>query len=214
MRFVITIFFLFSLNHLFCQAPSESLDKPTVPKFTDVNSELLQLAIQDQWDRGYDMFGGGEVKNLPVLDGRQMADHDEQRHAQVRRMLESGKINTGYEYQLAALIFQHSGKPQDLILAHVLAVTATGKGNNASRYMAAATFDRYLTSIKQAQVFGTQFFRSTKDQKLTMDPFDRSVLSDGERALWCVVPLAEQERILKSTAPGRISVSTEAAGCQ
>lgn len=39
---------------------STELRQPTVPNLPDANPEVLQLAIQDQWDRGNDMFGGGK----------------------------------------------------------------------------------------------------------------------------------------------------------
>lgn len=37
---------------------SDRGERPTVPKLTDVDSDLMRLVVEDQWDRGMDMFGG------------------------------------------------------------------------------------------------------------------------------------------------------------
>jgi hypothetical protein len=47
-----------------------------------------------------------------------------------------------------------------------------------------------------------------------MEPYDRAVLSDSERAVWCVVPLAEQEAILKDLRDGKPMRSTEIPDCK
>lgn len=213
MKYAIVVF-LFLGSTAFPQTDTSSPSGPTVPKLSNVNPEILQLVIQDQWDRGNDMFGNRQVKSPNSVDWKQVSERDEQRHAQVRRMLAEGRIQTGQEYYFAALIFQHSAKAEDLMLGHVLAVTSVGKGYGPGKWLAAATLDRYLTTTKQPQVFGTQFFRSPKDQTWTMDPYDRSVLSDSERAIWCVVPISEQDRILKKANNGNSPASTQVADCR
>ena len=56
------------------------------------------------------------------------------------------------------MIFQHGTKPEDYLLAHVLATAALRKGGAPlAPGLVAATLDRYLQSIGQPQVFGTQF---------------------------------------------------------
>jgi len=79
-----------------------------------------------------------------------------------------------------------------------MAVTAVGKGDGSSKWLAAATLDRYLQSLNQPQVFGTQFRKS--GGAWTMDPYDRTSFSDAIRATWCVIPLEEQESIEKDPA--------------
>jgi hypothetical protein len=191
-------------NPLFCQDVANTAAAPTVPKLPDVNAQLLQLVIQDQWDRGNDMFSGKQVK-VPV--NLNVAERDEQRHAEVRKILAEGKISTAREYFFAALIFQQSSTVADLLFAHVLAVTAMTKGNTNARWMAAATLDRYLWSVKQPQAFGTQFQKGA-DGKWTMEPYDRGAVSDDIRKSWCVVSLAEQEGILKVFQNGGPLAST------
>jgi hypothetical protein len=195
---------------LLAQTPPGPVDSPTVPNQPGVNPEVLRLVIQDQWDRGNDMFGGR--KPAESLNAAEVDKHDVERQAAVRKLLAEGKIQSALDYEFAALIFQHSGKSADLILAHTLAVTAVGKGGRA-KPMAAATFDRYLWSVKQPQVFGTQF-QFGPDRPWTMEPYDRTALTDSMRAVWCVVPLAEQEVILKDLRDGKPLRSTEIPDCK
>lgn len=193
-----------------CQEPTNIIDTPTVPNLPDVNQHLLRLVIEDQWDRGNDMFSGKKAKYSAKVN---VPERDAERQAEVRKILSEGRISTGREYYFAALIFQHSSKPEDLMLAHVLAVTSVTKKNGNAKWMAVATFDRYLWSIKQPQVFGTQFQKDAY-QKWTMEPYNRAAVSDSVRTSWCVVSLAEQEKALKDFQNGGDLTSTQTPDCK
>lgn len=188
------------------QRPSDS---PTVPKLPDANPDVVQLALQDQWDRGNDMFGGRQIAP-PDLHGKSIAGRDEERHAAIRKLLNEGKLRSGTDYWLSALIFQHSAKPQDVILAHILAVTATAKGSANGKWLSAASLDRYLWDINQPQIFGTQFKKDSQG-RWTMQPYASETLSDAERALWCVVPLSRQKTILQAANEGEPLATTSGA---
>lgn len=181
---------------------------PTIPKLKDVNPQILRLVIQDQWDRGNDMFGKGQIKDPRTIQWAEVSKHDRERHAAVRKLLAEGALKSAQDYQFASLIFQHSAVPADLMLAHVLATIAVSKGASHAKWLTAATLDRYLQSIKQPQVFGTQF-RRTPGKPWFMDPYNKAALSDSVRAAYCVVPLATQEEILKkANSGGRITSTT------
>jgi len=47
-----------------------------------------------------------------------------------------------------------------------------------------------------------------------MDPYNRDALPDSERALWCVVPLAQQELLLKNMQTGGLGGPTQIKDCQ
>jgi hypothetical protein len=192
-------------------ANASSVGSPTVPPLKDVNPEILKLVIADQWDRGNDMFGKGQVRSQNTLDWKTIGEHDALRHKIVRELLAADKLKTTNDYSFAALIFQHSGDPSDLMLAHLLSSTAVAMGGDG-KWMMAATMDRYLDSIKQPQIFGTQF--RSDGQHWTMEPYNRTTLTDAERALWCVVPLARQETILKDYQTGKDGASTAIEGCK
>ncbi|MGA2218437.1 MAG: hypothetical protein ABSG51_10150, partial [Terracidiphilus sp.] len=189
------------------------LDSPTIPNLPEVKPEILQLVVRDQWDRGNDMFGGKPRPASSPIDWKAVSERDELRHAAAQKLLAEGKVESAREYFFIALLFQHSGKPEELMLAHVLAVTAASKGYVHAKWMAAATMDRYLQSIKQPQVFGTQFIRDEKGN-WTMEPYARESVSDALRAQWCVVPLAEQEKVLQAYRDGKEGMSTSVVDCK
>lgn len=186
---------------------------PTIPPLRNGNPEVLKLVVEDQWDRGNDMFGKGQVKTQKEIDWKAVALHDNARHQAIRDLLAAKKLKTSSDYDYASLIFQHSGDPSDLMLAHLLSSTSVSMGGNG-KWMMAATLDRYLRSIKQPQIFGTQFFTTDGGHTWTMEPYNRSTLTDAERALWCVVPIVEQEKVLDSMQKGDGRASTGIKGCK
>ncbi len=199
---------LFASALLLAQGPPAT-DSPTVPPLKDVDPEVLRLVIQDQWDLGNDMFGGRQVKKAaPEIWEKNNAE----RHAAIRKLLAEGRIKTGKDYQFAALIFQHSSTPPEYLLAHALAMTAASKGEPHAKWLAAATLDRYLQSVKQPQVFGTQLQRAA-DGTWTFEPFDRTVISDSIRTAWCVISIEEQTQRAKQFETGQI-FNTGTAECR
>lgn len=169
--------------------------------------------MQDQWERGNDMFGGGARPNLKPLDWGVIAEHDKQRHERARQLLAAGKVETATEFSFIALLFQHSGQPDELLLAHVLAQTAAIKGDASAKWLAAATLDRYLLSIKQPQIYGTQLHRN-ENGEWTQEPFARETISDSLRAQSCVISIAEQQQILKINPTGLGGFSTTMKDCK
>jgi hypothetical protein len=204
MRFALAFLFLPSLL-------AQGAASPTIPDLKDVNPDILKLVIYDQWDRGNDMFGDHHPASDAKVDWDAVSKRDSERRDAVRKLLADGKLVTGKDYRFAALILQHSPDTAGYLLAHVLATTAVGKGDDA-RWLAAATMDRYLQSLNQPQVFGTQFRQS--DGTWTMEPFDRQAMSDAIRATWCVVPLAEQELALKDLQSGKPMRGTGIQDCK
>src|SRR3954451_4948512 len=85
--------------------PAES---PTLPHLPDVDPELLRLVVDDQWDRGVDMFSGRQVKMPDTLDVQRIAERDAERRTKARTLLAQGKVRSGREHQFTALLFQHS----------------------------------------------------------------------------------------------------------
>ncbi len=185
------------------QTAQQPLDSPTVPVVNDVRPEILKLVVDDQWDRGNDMFGGRQIKSPAELDWQAIAQRDQQRQSKVRALLRDGQVQTGKEFHYSALILQHSSTTDELALAHVLAVTAVIEGDNTAKWLAAATFDRYRQNQKEPQVFGTQFMVGASDSKWSMEPYDHGAVPDSVRTLWCVVSLSEQREALKNLQSGK-----------
>ncbi len=160
------------------------------------NSELVSIVEADQKDRQAD---------IAKIDWAQVGPRDAERRAKVKQLLDSGKVRTGPDFARASLVFQHGEGSDDILMAHVLAVTALGKGDHDARRMSAVTLDRYLNRIGQPQVFGTQFNTSSIQDptQWTMDPYRSDFISDALRAANCVEPLTEQKKILKDMREGR-----------
>lgn len=122
----------------------------------------------------------------------------------VRGMLEKGTLLSAEDFHDAAFLFQHGEDPRDYLLAHVLAVEAVMRGDAASKWLVAATLDRYLQMIKQPQVFGTQYplgtsagaqaeHRRNTYQGRTQEPFDTQTISASIRKDFCVPDLKQQK---------------------
>jgi hypothetical protein len=110
----------------------------------------------------------------------------------VRELLKDGKLHTGEDFEHAAFIFQHSGTPDDYLLAHTLAMVAVARGRTSALWIGAATLDRYLLNIQQPQIYGTQYQWKNNDPT-TQEPYHRELISDALRRALGVPPLAEQD---------------------
>jgi hypothetical protein len=122
----------------------------------------------------------------------------------VLELIKAGQLATGKDFRQAALVSQHGDGSNDILLAHILEVTALGKGAPEARRMSALTVDRYPTRLGQPQVFGTQFKspNAADPTAWTMDPYDPGLISDALRALNCVGPVAKQREVLEALRRG------------
>ena len=125
--------------------PRTSAQTPQAPATAD-NAELLRLYTADQADRT------GED-----IDWEAVSARDAARQARVKEMLAADVPKTGADFFHAAMVLQHSSKPDDYLLAHELCVIAIGKGFDRARWLAAAAEDRFLMTIGRPQRFGTQY---------------------------------------------------------
>jgi hypothetical protein len=137
------------------------------------------IYVEDQSDR--DAPGGDDTK----LDWGKIMPRDVARQKLVRAMLDAGQLTTGQDYREASFIFQHGFATDDFLLAHILATFALAKGDAESRWISAATLDRYLQRMGKAQVFGTQFTKKDNDP-YTQEPFNRALVPGKLRDGFCV----------------------------
>jgi len=161
-------------------------------------SRVHQLKIEDQSEN---------PGNIPP---EEYYRHGDARRAEIRKLLEEGKITSGEDFSDAALIFQHGQTPEEFLFAHVLAVEALIRGGSADKWIAAATLDRYLHAVNQPQVFGTQYpadkaaGNTPKPQvdprvwnvQRTQQPYDAKLLPDAVRRDFCVPDVSQQEKNL------------------
>ena len=157
---------------------------------TDVsNSEMQQINEQDQKDR--------QLPNEKI-DWVVVSKADAARLAATRKLLAEGKLHTGKDFERASLIFQHSNEANDYLLAHTLAVVALARGQVSAAWMTAATLDRYLQTIHQPQIYGTQ--TDVRQKPATQEPYNRLLISDPLRRMINVPSLATQEELRKQYA--------------
>jgi len=94
-------------------------------------------------------------------------------------------------------VFQHGSTPDDFLLAHTLAMVAAAKGDEEALWIGTATLDRYLHATGKPQVFGTQI-KEKADHTATLEPYNRSLVSDTLRRELGVQPIAAQEGQLQN----------------
>lgn len=90
-----------------------------------------------------------------------------------------------------AYLFQHGETVEGFEIAHDYAKKAVEMGSKVTRWLYAATLDRWLVSQGKKQKFGTQF--KLEDGNWVQGPVDEST-TDEERAEYGVPPLAEQQK--------------------
>jgi hypothetical protein len=119
----------------------------------------------------------------------------------------------------------------DAYLAHILAVEAVVKGDVSSKWISAATLDRYLQAIGQSQVFGTQysdrdfaFIMKHRDDPdalkahkhepgMSLQPYDDKLMPDPLRLDFCVPNRAQQDANLKDFEAGNYPKGILPPGC-
>lgn len=150
------------------------IDRPT-------NAEMTAIYDADQ-----------KARQGPKIDWTVVGPADEQRRVRTQALLDNGALLSGDDFLHAAFVFQHGGKPDDYLKAHLLAMVAVARGQPAALWIGSATLDRYLQSIGQPQILGTQF-KVSQDGKASQDPYARELLPDSLRQALRVPTLAEQE---------------------
>jgi hypothetical protein len=152
------------------------------------NAEMAKIYGEDQKVRQ-------SPKTITKEDWVVIDKSDAERRQATRKLLAASQLHTGRDFTEAAFIFQHGGAPEDYLLAHTLAVIAVSKGDVTATWIAAATLDRYLQSIAQPQIYGTQYI--TKNVPATQKPYNRDLISDELRHQLGVPSQAMQQEQLK-----------------
>jgi hypothetical protein len=121
---------------------------------------------------------------------------DRVRRERVAALLAAGALHTADDYRRAAFVFQHGDRSDDYLLAHTLALVAVAKGDQGAAWIAAATLDRYLQSVRQPQIYGTQFLGA--GPATTQKPYNQQLISDALRTELGVPTQGSQAEQLKT----------------
>lgn len=203
---------------------SAALGQTTTPKGATVPTDIHQLFLDDQSDRT------GDRTVAPYA--ADVNSRDAMRRVETRQLLANGKITTAQDFHDAAYIFQHGDRADDYLLAHVLAVEAIVKGDASSKWISAATLDRYLQAIGKSQIFGTQYSDKSylyivqhkndpsamtkpeaHEKGMTQEPYDRNLIADLLRLDFCVPDMAKQRVNLQEFESGKYPAGIIPPGC-
>ncbi len=155
-----------------------------MPPETD-NLKLEELYLADQGDRSkvYDSPAG--LKDLEQRDAM--------RRALVGEMISRGEVSTPNDLYHAAVILLHGGEPTQFLTAHRFACMAAINGHRPSRWLMAATLDRFLMAVGQPQVYGTQFEHDRQSNQYQLRlPIDDAQILSFEKKFFNVPTVSER----------------------
>ncbi len=163
---------------------------------TQASQELLQMKDQDQkvrtqaWDK----------MNVSTL-----VKEDQQRRARTQQMADAHCLSTAQDYAYAALIFQHGESSHDYHQAlqwglKSLELSPSSQNTLFMKSLLTAIADRYLVSIGQQQIFGTQYSRPDGSDEWCKQPVQKGV-PEKFREEWLGQSLQSYETMLKKTFP-------------
>lgn len=164
--------------------------------------EMKKLFDEDQADREINMAALTPEQRLEWIN--KVGPRDGQRRKQVMELVSRGALHTGDDFDRAAFVFQHGDATDDFLLAHTLATVAVAKGSARSRWIAAATLDRYLQRMQQPQIYGTQYNIGPKQgDQFTQEPYNRQLVPDSLRAAMCVPDQPSQQEVVDLLRQGK-----------
>ena len=185
------------------------------------SESIHQIFVEDQEDIP------GAANGISKLSPEEYEARLQARKAKVHAMLAAGELKTGQDFEDASFIFQHEDNTADSLMAHVLAMEAVIRGDDRAKWIAAATLDRYLQSVHQPQVFGTQYpldpnlphtVASGNARFLTgrtLQPYNEQFLPDPIRFDFCVPSLDQQRKNVAMFNAGQRPFATmRAPGCR
>jgi hypothetical protein len=116
-------------------------------------------------------------------------ENDKKRKKRVDEIIAEGGLRVAADYHHVALIFQHGDTADDYKKANELAKKGMEMGDERSKWLYAATLDRWLVSQGKPQKYGTQFKKNERDDwdSGQIDP----TTTDEERARFNVPPVSE-----------------------
>lgn len=143
-----------------------------------INYELYQLYLDDKSDRA--------KFDDEVIDLEQLLDNDKKRlntFYKIQNDIDESEI---WNCHYACLVLMHSPDTdsKNYELAHSYAKKALEMGSNVTKWLYAASLDRWLVSQGKLQKFGTQY-NTTTGKILDYD----TKTTDEERAKYGVPPL-------------------------
>lgn len=146
------------------------------------NAELQKMRDDDQ-----------AARMDETTDWLKVSKEDSIREKRVYQLLASNLVLTATDYENAALIFQHGDDSISYKMAVKMMEKAVEIDPNIDKWLLAAATDRYLVSIGKPQIYGTQYYKETREGPFIMNDLDTTKITDEERRKFNVPTLAEQK---------------------
>jgi hypothetical protein len=151
---------------------------------SDMNDELQSLYKQDRHEHA-------NQAKVNTAEYKAMRARDFQRRERVLEIVAHSVSLDAEDFFHAASIMNHGDTPEDAEHAHTLALRSSELGHRPARWLAAASYDRWLMYQGKPQKYGTNYIYDGRQDRLwDVDPST----TDAERAEWDVPPLTEQLR--------------------
>lgn len=186
--------------------PETCSDRPDLQKIR--SKELAELLKKDQDDRAH-IEGKVTIEEVMALRQKDLT-----RRKRVSEIIAEGCLSSAADHTAAAMIFQHGDVTDHYYLAYVLAHRAVALGDYKQRSLIAMAVDRYLVSLGQKQLFGTQYFASESTHWcLCIQPMEKD-FSDKQRELYTGHALQYQLDQIKSMNKNNPACGQAQAECQ
>ena len=139
------------------------VDNPELQKARSL--ELQKLVAADQARR---VSKNGELIDLSKVDWNKFNIEDLATRKRVGEIFAEGCLTTAKDYLAAALIYQHGNIPDHFYQTYIWAARAAKIGGNeaeikSAKELVALAIDRYLVSLGNKQLFGTQFHSASSE---------------------------------------------------
>ncbi|MDA1317262.1 MAG: hypothetical protein O3B87_04530 [bacterium] len=145
-----------------------------------INLKLEELYLKDKQDRN--LFEKGKISDI------KLKENDTRRLQHLKIILPEIDESDIWNCHYACLILMHSWKKDQSIYkqAHDYAKKAVDMGSNVTKWLYAASLDRWLVSQGKLQKYGTQYDTKTG----IILPYEDGI-TDEERKEYYVPPLSE-----------------------
>ena len=140
------------------------------------------------------IFDADQADRQGQIDWEKVGPRDLARQREVLVLLKTGKLATRDDLLGAAFVFQHGNCSNHYLLAHALADQAIQRGDERSvtKFIYAATLDRYLMNTGKLQRYATQYMGDSDGCNMKLSATDPAT-TDAERLALNLPTLAAAE---------------------
>lgn len=149
--------------------------------------------LMDIFEKTQDIRINKNLEDSKII--KKLLKKEQEARKKLLLMLKRGEVITADDFYRAALLFQHDKSFKSYALAIALSTISYLLGERWGKSLSAAAIDRFLLSIHQKQLFGTNF--ENLDNTWKMAPWQEGI-PDKLRKEYDIPPLKKLQRELHS----------------